>query len=300
MLDRVGVIDLGSNTFHILIVDADENGSFDTIYRERCFVGLAEEGIEKISKHAIQKGLEILTKFKQILVHHNVSKYKVTGTAALRTAQNKDVFINAAQELLDIEIEVIGGQREAELIFKGVSLLHPMNGNHLIIDIGGGSVEFVLVKEGRKVWSKSANIGVGVLHSKFHKSEPIAKEEISNLKDFLAIQLKEMIDLAKDWNIDALIGASGSFEVVESMNNKPILTHTTSVVSLSAYAQVSNRIIRASRTERDSMEGLPSSRVKLIVVAMILIDFVIDLVQPNEIIISPFALKEGLLSELYS
>jgi len=299
-VDRIGIIDLGSNTFHILIVDVDPAGLFTTVHKERAFVGLAEEGLEKISEKAMAKGLQTLAHFKATLEHYAVENYRVTGTAALRSAQNKAEFINSARDQLDLKIEVIPGEREAELIYKGVSLLHPMNDNHLIMDIGGGSVEFIMVQNGKNIWSKSSNIGVGVLYSTFHKSEPIAQDEINALIDFLRLELADLGSIAKSQKVDSLIGASGSFEVVESMNGNPIFPNKVSTVSLEDYRRVSSSIIKASFDERNKMEGLPSSRVKLIVVAMILIDVVIEMIDPNEIMISPYALKEGLLSELYA
>lgn len=297
MVDRVGIIDLGSNTFHLLIVDIYGNKSFKTIQKERKFVGLAEDGINMLSQKAIDKGIETLVQFKTILLAHSVSNIKVTGTAALRSAQNNDVFISKVKDQLGFDIEVINGEREAELIFKGVSLLHPMIGNHLIMDIGGGSVEFIAVKDGNKTWSGSYNIGVGVLHNKFHKSEPISKPEIAELISFLYAELKELRAVVQ--NVDTVIGASGSFEVVESMNGKEISPNKISEVTLDDYWNVSSRIIESTLLERSKMEGLPNSRIKLIVVAMILIDLVIEMTNPKKIMISPYALKEGLLSELY-
>ncbi len=299
-MDRVGIIDLGSNTFHLLIVDTLVNRSFKTVYKERCFVGLAEDGIEYLDQKAMDKGLQTLGKFKSLLEDYGVNICKVTGTAALRSAKNKNLFINTVREKFGFEIEVIAGEREAELIFKGVSLLYPMHGNHLIMDIGGGSVEFIVVQNGLNLWSKSYNIGVGVIHSRFHKTEPIAKEEISSLISYLNIELLELKTIVQNLKIDTLVGASGSFEVVKSMNGKPVSSSEISNVLLDDYWKVSSRIISASLSERNQMAGLPSSRVKLIVVAMILIDMVIEMIKPEKIMISPYALKEGLLSELYS
>lgn len=300
MVGRVGIIDLGSNTFHLLIVDFLPNNSFRTVHKERCFVGLAENGIENLSSKAIDKGLDALSKFKSLLADYKVKQYKVAGTAALRSAKNKAVFIDAARDQLGFEIEVIDGNREAELIFKGVSLLYPMHGNHLIMDIGGGSVEFIIVQNGQNTWSKSYNIGVGVLHEKFHKNEPIANEEKLTLNAFLNLELQEFSNEIQKLNIETLIGASGSFEVVDSMNGKSTALNKISNVSLDDYRKVSAKIINASLVERNQMKGLPSSRVKLIVVAMILIDVVIKMIDPTKIMISPYALKEGLLSELYA
>lgn len=268
------------------------------VYKERCFVGLAEDGIELLSPKAIDKGIRALTKFKSMLAEYSVQQYKITGTAALRSARNSKAFISTAKEQLDFEIDVIDGKREAELIFKGVSLLYPMQGNHLIMDIGGGSVEFILVNNGTNVWSQSYNIGVGVLHNLFHKSEPIAKEESSALISFVNLELQELKSEVQNLKIETLVGASGSFEVVESMNGKTISTDKISNASLDQYKRVSSKIIQAPFSERIKMEGLPISRAKLIVVAMILIDIVIEIINPNKIMISPYALKEGLLSEL--
>ena len=300
MVNRVGIIDIGSNTFHLLIVDILADNSFTTVCKERNFVGLAEDGIEVLSQKAMAKGLEALTKFKLLLEKNGVAQFKVTGTAAMRSAVNKDDFINTVKDKLGIEIEVIQGDREADLIFKGVSLLHKMDKNHIIMDIGGGSVEFIIASNGNNTWSKSYNIGVGVLHDKFHKCEPISNNEISTIIAYLYSELSEFIAEVKNLDIDSLIGASGSFEVVESMNGNPISNNRISEVSLDDYWNVSSQIIEASYEDRSNMEGLPASRVKLIVVAMILIDVVIEIINPKKILISPFALKEGLLSEQYS
>jgi len=297
-VDRVGIIDLGSNTFHLLVVDIDKEGQFTTIFKDRSFVGLAEDGLQQISQKAIDKGLETLKNFKSILDQYGVRQYKVIGTAALRSAENRAVFLNQIRESLGFQVEVIAGKREADLIFKGVSLLHSMQGDHLIMDIGGGSVEFIFVQDGKNTWSKSYNIGVGVLHSQFHNSEPISDKEIQALAGFLKNELQEFSRKAQGLEIENLIGASGSFEVVESMNGKSIAPHQTSAVSLEEYKRVSKQLQAANYEERSQMPGLPPSRVKLIVVAMILIDVVIEIVNPRKVLISPYALKEGLLSEL--
>ena len=166
------------------------------------------------------------------------------------------------------------------------------------MDIGGGSVEFIVVKNSLSIWSESYDIGVGVLHNNYHETDPISKVEISRLIAFLYATLEELRSKVKELKIHALIGASGSFEVVESMNGKTISGSKLSEVSLDDYWNVSSRIIEASIEERSQMEGLPTSRIKLIVVSMILIDVVIEMTNPNKIMISPYALKEGLLSEL--
>ncbi|MDF1698000.1 MAG: hypothetical protein P1U56_19290 [Saprospiraceae bacterium] len=298
MEDKIGVIDLGSNTFHLLVAKKRSSTSFETIYKERKFVGLAEKGIEYLSQQSIQKGIKALEGFKKTLSESNVSNIKIIGTAALRTAKNNEEFLQLVSDKLNYEVEVIDGEREADLIFKGVTLLHPLQKNHVIMDIGGGSVEFILVQNGKNTWSKSYNIGIGVLHNNFHHSEPISKKEIEILNKFLTTELKELSSIQSDIEIHSLIGASGSFEVVETMNGKEVNYHSISEVSIPIFHSVSSKIINASLVERENMDGLPPSRTKMIVVAMLLIEKVIEIIAPKNIWISPYALKEGVLSEL--
>lgn len=155
MDNRYGIIDLGSNTFHILIVEKKDNNTFETVHKERVFVGLAEKGLEVISDRAIEKGIDTLHNFKKILEEYNITNYKTVGTAALRSANNRSYFIDRVAIEVGFQIEVIGGEREAELIFKGASIISDIHeGNHIIMDVGGGSVEFILIKKRKAIMVK--------------------------------------------------------------------------------------------------------------------------------------------------
>jgi len=278
--NRVGVIDLGSNTFHLLIVDV-ENDRFNTVFKERAFIGLAENGIDELSADAMDRGAEALARFKNKLDEYQVPKYKVIGTSALRSANNSVQFTDRIKDSLAIDIEIIDGDREAELIYKGVNLLNESTSEcQVIMDVGGGSVEFIIFQSEDIIWSESFDVGLGVLKNEVPLSDPVLDLEIEKIKTFLDEKLESLKEALKDRSIDALIGASGSFEVIQSMNGLEVSSLVMSEVSL------------------EEMEGLPSSRILLIVVAMILIDKAIDIIQPKRLKISPFALKEGILSEL--
>lgn len=299
MNDRFGVIDLGSNTFHLLIVSKDSNGDFKEIHKERAFVGLAEEGIEKLSDDAMTRGEEALTMFMALLNQYNITHYKAVGTAALRSANNSHLFIEKIKKQLGLDIEIIAGAREAELIYKGVSQIADITTcNHVIMDVGGGSVEFILIQKGKLSWSGSYDIGVGVLHNGFHNSDPITQQDQNVINEYLDQSLSELADITQNLSITNMIGASGSFEVVQSLNGLPLISNATSKIEINDYTSASHNIIKSSIAERQKMQGLPSSRVKLIVVAMILIDKAMSIIKPDQLIVSPYALKEGVLSEL--
>ncbi len=296
--NRVGVIDLGSNTFHLLIVDV-ENDRFNTVFKERAFIGLAENGIDELSADAMDRGAEALARFKNKLDEYQVPKYKVIGTSALRSANNSVQFTDRIKDSLAIDIEIIDGDREAELIYKGVNLLNESTSEcQVIMDVGGGSVEFIIFQSEDIIWSESFDVGLGVLKNEVPLSDPVLDLEIEKIKTFLDEKLESLKEALKDRSIDALIGASGSFEVIQSMNGLEVSSLVMSEVSLEDYHKTADAIIQSTTAEREEMEGLPSSRILLIVVAMILIDKAIDIIQPKRLKISPFALKEGILSEL--
>ena len=295
---NVAVIDLGSNTFHLLIVAIDENFQFKEIYRNRIFTALCEGGIDKINESSIKNGLETCSVFKQKMDEYAVSDSIITGTAALRFASNATTFINNAEKIFNQKIDIIDGDEEAELIFKGIHLLHDMNEPTLIIDIGGGSTEFIVVENGKIKWKNSYKIGVGVLYSQFHKSEPISEDDERQLRNFIKIEIQELIHFIKLNGIDTLIGASGSFEVLESMSGLSIQHESPNEIQIMRTGEIINKIVKSDFNQRAAMDGLPMERVKYIVVAMILIDEILKISNPKKLIVSPYALKEGLIVKL--
>jgi exopolyphosphatase / guanosine-5'-triphosphate,3'-diphosphate pyrophosphatase len=299
ILKKIAVIDLGSNTFHLLIVNVGDDHTFETIYRERVFTGLSDGGIDVIKNEKIVFGLDTIRHFKKKLDQYEVSEIKVIGTAVLRKASNRQHFIDEAHGILNTEIKIIDGHTEAAYIYKGIMLLPSLRtGTHLIMDIGGGSTEFILVSEGEKIWSESYTLGVGVLHSLFHHDEPIAKTSIEEMKAYVENILKDMLSFLKNYTIENLIGASGSFEVLQSMTSKEIGETNISIISIAEFEKIYDIIVRANYGERSKMHGLPLERAKLIVVGIVLKKIISDLVKPLKIVVSPFALKEGVLSDM--
>jgi len=278
MSNRYAVIDLGTNTFHLLVAEKSKNQSFTEIHRQRFFVKLAEEGIETIGEAPIQRGLHALKTFREILDKLGVKKVKALGTAALRTATNGPAFLKKVKKDFDITIELIDGIREAELIYKGVVLAVPFKAtNYLIMDIGGGSVEFIIANKQKVYWAQSFPIGVAVLYKKFHHQEPISQQAIKAINVFISNFLTPLYQ--------ALIQFPVSFKHHAYVKAKDFLP-------------LYQMLLKSTKEERFSMKEVPDTRADMIVVAVILIDFILRKTQIEEIIVSNFALKEGVLSEL--
>lgn len=298
-MERLAVIDLGSNTFHLLIVETEGDGRFRTLYRQRDFTQLSQGGIDHILDERMAAGLSALKFFRQKLDEYGVKKVRAIGTAALRKADNRELFIDKASEILGIDVEVINGSMEAHYIYNGISMLQEFNtGTHLIMDIGGGSTEFILIRDGNKIWTASFILGVGVLQNMFHHDDPISPSELKALRGHITGVLADMMPVVATYLPETLAGASGSFEVLQSMTGDTISHDSVSMVTPDKFVEIADSIIAATEAERHVMPGMPAERVKLIVVGMVLKKAVFEMVRPSRILVSPYALKEGVLREM--
>lgn len=296
---KKAVIDLGTNTFHLLIVEPDGVGHFKEIYRKRIFVQLAEDSITHIGKSAFERGLNALREYKMVLDEYGIEEVKAFGTAALRRASNSAEFRATILQETGIEIQVIAGNEEARLITEGVRLAVPVDEKPvLIMDIGGGSVEFIIANDREVFWAQSFPVGVAVLYNDFHKSEPISEKEIKEVRQFLEHQLSPLKEALLQHPVAALVGASGTFDVLEAMLVKVKDSPLHACIEAKDFYPIYDRIVSVSLDERLKINKLPTQRAELIVVALILIHYVLGEINIEKIIVSMYAMKEGMLSEL--
>ena len=300
MMKRIAVIDLGTNTFHILIGEANENGVFHPIHKERHYVYLGEGGVGHLKDEAMERGLQAIEKFHSLLKEHDVSHHRITGTAAIRQADNTALFSKILKERFGFILEVISGATEALFIARGVSLIFLIfEQNALIMDIGGGSVEFIFCANGRIEQYESFPLGVAVLFEKFQKSDPISKQEIEAVINHVDELVGNFFQRITDIPL-TLVGASGTFDVIDEILGIPRNGMKCRFVQISDVKQLIAKVLLSTLEERIAMPGIPKNRAQLIVVAMLLIEYVLNTCQINEITASPFALKEGIFLEMLS
>jgi exopolyphosphatase/guanosine-5'-triphosphate,3'-diphosphate pyrophosphatase len=301
---RCAVIDLGTNTFHLLIAERKRNGQpWKPIFRERIYVKLAEDGIEEIGAPAFERAIQAVLSFSEQLEASEVplERVKAVGTAALRTAENAPELIEAIYRASGIRAEIVPGEREAELIYKGArqAVPFPKKQSVLIMDIGGGSVEFILADKKQIFWAQSFPIGVAVLHNKFPHSDPIVDAEIAAIEAFIDTALADLWAELEKHPRPALVGASGTFDVIDMFLMDPDEKHPLyGYVSTAEFLPLYEKFVHSTLAERREMKNLPPERVELIVVAIILIQRVLQHAGITDIYTSTYALKEGLLEEL--
>lgn len=299
MTKKSAVIDLGTNTFHLLIVTKKSDGSFEELFRERRYIKLGENGVECIGDAPYARGLNALQDFKIILDKHQVENVRVFGTAALRTASNGVDFVKEVKEKTDLNIQLISGDEEARLIYLGVRQAVDFGANKgMIMDIGGGSVEFIIADAKAVYWAQSFPVGVSVLRQKFHQKEPVSAAEISNITTHLDEVLQPLKNTLKDYSVSNLIGASGTFDVLEMMLAKEKQSDLSTEMDAANFYPLYKKFLQTTLEERLKMPNLPNERADMIIVALILIDYVLKLAQIEKITVSAYAMKEGMLAEM--
>lgn len=299
---RVAVLDLGTNTFHILIAEQNGPGGWHYLAKNKIYVKLAESGIHRISDAAFERGLNALRVFKTELDSIGVpaGNIRAFGTAALRTAENAPEFIEKAFGIIGIRPESIPGEREAELIHKGVSQAVPFPDNRvLIMDIGGGSVEFIIADREQVFWQKSFPVGVAVLWRAFHHHDPITPEEIEQVGQYLESALADLWQALERFPCPTLVGASGTFDVIDLFlldpAKKPALY---GYIPVPQFYPLYEKLVESTLAERRALPLLPDERVEMVVVAIVLIRKVLEKAGIREIYTSAYAMKEGMLAEM--
>ena len=303
---RVAIIDCGTNTFHLIIADLSKNKSPQKIYKKTIAVKLGEAGISKkiISRAAFRRGINALIKFKKKISKYKVEKIFAFATAAIRSATNGKEFIKAAKLKAAINIKLISGNKEAEQIYCGVRKAVKMtNEKSLIMDIGGGSVEFIICNWEKIFWKHSFNLGASLLLEEFKPSDPIKSKEIILMEKYFNNKLKLLFVQIKNnkSKIKNLIGSSGSFDTFAELigwkfYDRNILKRKTEYYfDLSDYYKIHKLLINSTSAERLIMKGMIPLRVDMIIPASILLTFVLIKLNIEKMTWSDYALKEGIL-----
>ncbi len=299
-MKRLGVIDLGTNTFHLLISDyLEEKGRFIRVMRKRESVKLGDKGVKTINDEAFQRGLAAIKKFKRLVEKYKVDKLVAIGTAALRNASNAKEFMDTVKRQTGINVKLISGMEEAKLIHLGISSIIPIREeNELIMDIGGGSIEFVICNNKNIFWAKSLPIGLSVLVNKIPFSEPVKMEELKRFNRLLDVELRELKAQLKKYPTKNIIGSSGTFEVIEQNISPGKNNDQYTVMQSEDFFAWYDKVIPTTYEQRLEMKEIPNDRADLVVYAFTLVKFVLDMAGIRKITTSPYALKEGTLINL--
>lgn len=300
---KIAVIDLGTNTFHLVITDSI-HGTYQEIARRRIYVRLGEGGLgsSSITPAAWQRALDAMKEFQAIIDAHQVKEVYAVGTSALRNAYNSAELIAAIEQQTNIQVDVISGKQEAGLIYRGVKEAVKIAEEEiaLIMDIGGGSVEFIICSSNQSLWEQSFEIGAQRLVDNFNQHNYILPEELTNMEAYLAKHLGPLFQAADTYRPTRLIGSSGAFTTIgailgakqEIVVGKEVTSYD---IPFAKFVKLYKDIRYTTHEDRLQIPGLSDQRVDMIVVSMALIYFVLNKNNLQHITASKYSLKVGLL-----
>jgi exopolyphosphatase / guanosine-5'-triphosphate,3'-diphosphate pyrophosphatase len=300
---QIAVIDLGTNTFHLLIVSIDEDQHFHLVHRERKAVMIGRGGINQglIQKEAQCRALAALEYFKEVIDQYQVEHVVATATSAFRNAQNGQELAQQIYKNTGISIDIISGDTEADYIFYGIKeAMQLQDEKALIMDIGGGSVEFIICDIDHILWKQSFEIGAQRLLDRFQIEDPISKENVDQLLEYFDTALVSLTEAIDKYNPRTLIGASGTFDTLSDIyviDQNVFVAPDASELPLTYehYLKIHQELNQKNHEERLKIPGMVEMRADMIVVASWLIHFVLEKYHIRKIRVSAYALKEGLL-----
>jgi len=301
-MDKIAVIDLGTNTCNLLIAEHQDK-SYQILYQGKEVVKLGKNGIEKnmLSDDGLDRAILAIKKHQEQISHFNVSEVEIIATSAIREATNKDWFQQQIKSETGLELQIISGEKEAQLIFDGVKLaFSEIADQSLILDIGGGSNEFILTQNNEPIWKQSFPLGMARIIEQIPPSNPITPEEIGQIYDWFNARLEPLWTRLQNIQIPLLIGCSGAFDTLAyiiDQTNPGTKTRIKQEIATNDFTRIFEILIKSTTAERTKMTGMESIRIEMIVPSVLFIKLVIDRLKIQKIYQTDFALREGILYE---
>jgi len=301
---NLAAVDIGTNSFHLIIVKIGEDESLTIIDREKEVIRLGSQKgkeLSYISEEEIEKGINILGNFKMLADFYNANIHAV-ATSAVREADNQNEFLEKVFARTGINIEVIDGRKEAGYIYKGIRKFLPYKNKKLLcFDIGGGSTEFILGHNDEILFGESVKIGAVRLSKKFFPDFVLTDEGIEKCKEYIEQRIKANNQIDFNQKFDFAVGASGTILAVAAMigykkSGEKIESFNEFVFTKAELADITNEILQKKTPEqRVNIEGMEYKRADIIPAGLLILNKSFELFNITEMIISEFALREGVI-----
>lgn len=305
MNNILAAIDIGTNSFHLIVVKTGDKGSFKIITREKEVVrlGKSSSDMKYISTEAVHRGITTLKRFKLICDSYNAG-IRAVATSAVREALNGEDFISEVFYKTGIKIEIISGYEEARLIYMGVLQALPVFAKKiLLIDIGGGSTEMLIGEKGKVIYANSTKIGAVRLTERFFPNKKFTPDAVEEAKMFVKSALYPVLRRIKEYSFESVIGSSGTIMTLGSMIyylNKPDSVNEPNlnnfVYDRDFLNQVIKRITRCLNVRQiEELRGLDAHRADIITAGAVILEQIFTGLDINRITVSNYALREGII-----
>ena len=298
---RVCVIDLGTNSFHTLIVDAYPNGGFEVLDRIKEMVRLGERGLmeHRLTDGGMRRALKAVKRVRLLAEGWGVTEYLAYATSAIREAENGGDLIELIREETGIHVRPISGELEAQLIYEGVRRAVDLRVPTLVVDIGGGSTEFVVGTSDEVFFQTSMKIGAARMTKQFVSTDPVDAKEFRALRRFYREALAPVFEAARAHGVREIVGSSGTMENLAAVyldrHGDPSRSIYLQPFEPASFRQVTKAVMESTLAERQEMAGIDAKRVRQVVAGAVLVDVLLKDLEIERLRISPNALREGMV-----
>lgn len=301
---KIGTIDIGTNSMRLLIADYNNN----KIENRKKYINTTRigQGVDKdgyITKEAMERNLKALKEFSDKCKEEKCHKVYCMGTSALRDSKNGQEFVNKAKQLTGIDVKIICGEEESNLGFMGV--LEGTNSDKkddiLVIDIGGGSTEFIVGNEEGIKFCKSENVGALRMTEKFINTDPVSDEDFNAMTKFIEETVLSTIDKINTMNISKLVGIGGTITSLSAMNQQLEVYSMekihNSVVTKKDLEKILQNLKMMTLNDKKTLKGLQPKRADIITAGVEILNIVMEKLEFEEIMISEYDNLEGLICQ---
>lgn len=297
----IAVLDLGSNTFNLLVIKVLLNG-FEVLVSEKTPVKIGQGSYltNNLTQTSMQRGINAIKNHLTTISKYQVNTTYCYATSAIRSAKNQKEFVEMVYQNCGIKVHIIDGETEAQLIYNGVKNAVTMPFESLIMDIGGGSTEFLYCKNNQVIHKNSFNIGVSRIKEILSFSDPILPDEIQNLNNYLSQHLTPFFNTLPK-KISTIIGSAGTFDSLAEIQKQNFTTQIiiekplSFEISKSQFLNLNKILVSKTIEQRQNIKGLLPFRADVIHLGSLIIKFVLDYFKSKKIIQSNYSLKEGVI-----
>jgi exopolyphosphatase/guanosine-5'-triphosphate,3'-diphosphate pyrophosphatase len=302
----LAAIDIGTNSFHLVIARPTGNNRFEVIEREKEVVrlGSGSGDMKRLTPEAIDRGIDALGRFRR-LVDSRGAELHAVATSAVREAENRNEFVRRAREEAGVRISVISGAEEARLIRLGALQAVPaFEQRHLLVDIGGGSSEFVVGEGNEMLGARSLKLGAIRLTERFGLAGSVRRKTLEECRQFIRSYLTQVTRMVRPLGFEVAIGSSGTIVNIAEMaraarGDAPMLQVSGAVIDADGLRDVVDALLDAgSVEERLEIPGLDAKRADIVLGGALVLEQSFGELDIDEMVVSDFALREGVLLDV--
>ena len=296
---RIAAIDVGSNSVHMIIAQVDVDGGMTTLWRVKEMVGLGRISFpsHQLSPEAMDRAVASLQRMKQAAQQRQAEKIVAVATSAIREASNGGDLIERIKRELKLYVRVVSAREEARLIYLGIRSARDLGKKpHLMIDIGGGSVEFIVGDNREARLAESRKLGAARMTAQFVKSDPISKDDLLALRNHYAKELAPLAQRILPLKPVQCLGTSGTLENIAQLagGDDP---EQSRVIDRAKIEKLEQRLIKSTSDERSRIRGIDSHRKDQIVAGVVLVSSFMRTLDVKRIDLCSAALREGIVSD---